>query len=62
MNILVWHVHGSWLTAFLQGRHDFLIPVTPDRGPDGLGRARTWTWSARAREVPPTGCGTPRST
>jgi glycosyltransferase involved in cell wall biosynthesis len=53
MNILIWHVHGSWLTAFLQGDHEFLLPVTPDRGPDGLGRARTWQWPARAREVTP---------
>ena len=27
------------------------IPVTPDRGPDGLGRARTWTWPTSAVEV-----------
>jgi hypothetical protein len=26
--------------------------VTPDRGPDGLGRARTWDWPASARDVP----------
>jgi glycosyltransferase involved in cell wall biosynthesis len=49
--VLLWHVHGSWTTAFVQGRHDYLIPVTPDRGPDGLGRARTWTWPASAVEV-----------
>lgn len=51
MRVLVWHVHGSWATAFLQGGHDYLLPVTPDRGPDGLGRARTWDWPARAVEV-----------
>src|SRR5204862_228018 len=39
MRILLWHVHGSWTTAFVQGDHDYLIPVLPDRGPDGLGRA-----------------------
>jgi hypothetical protein len=53
VNILIWHVHGSWLTAFLQGPHDYLLPVTPDRGPDGLGRAMSWEWPAAAREVPP---------
>ncbi|MGC5360331.1 glycosyltransferase [Streptomyces sp. DT24] len=53
MNILVWHVHGSWLTSFLQGPHTYLLPVTPDRGPDGLGRARTWQWPASARELTP---------
>ena len=53
MRILIWHVHGSWTTAFVQGRHDYLLPVTPERGPDGLGRARTWDWPASAREVTP---------
>jgi hypothetical protein len=53
MKVLVWHVHGSWTTAFVEGRHEYLIPVTPDRGPDGLGRARTWNWPAAAREVTP---------
>jgi glycosyltransferase involved in cell wall biosynthesis len=46
-------VHGSWTTAFVEGGHEYLIPVTPDRGPDGLGRARTWDWPASAREVTP---------
>ena len=53
MNILIWHVHGSWTTAFVQGSHEYLLPVTPDRGADGLGRARTWDWPASAREVTP---------
>lgn len=53
MKVLLWHVHGSWTTAFVQGGHDYLLPVTPDRGPDGRGRARTWTWPASAREVTP---------
>jgi hypothetical protein len=53
MNVLLWHVHGSWTTAFVHGRHDYLLPVLPDRGPDGRGRARTWDWPARAIEVTP---------
>ncbi len=52
MRILLWHVHGSWTTSFVQGDHDYLLPVTPDRDPDGLGRARTWDWPASAVEVP----------
>jgi glycosyltransferase involved in cell wall biosynthesis len=51
VRVLLWHVHGSWTTAFVQGRHEYLIPVTPDRGPDGLGRARTYDWPASAVEV-----------
>jgi glycosyltransferase involved in cell wall biosynthesis len=53
VRILIWHVHGSWTTAFVQGPHEYLLPVLPDRGPDGLGRARTWDWPAAAREVTP---------
>lgn len=52
MRILIWHVHGSWTTAFVQGRHEYLVPVTPDRSPYGLGRARTWQWPPSVREVP----------
>jgi hypothetical protein len=53
VRILLWHVHGSWTTAFVQGGHEYLIPVTPGRTPDGLGRARTWNWPDRVREVTP---------
>ncbi|KIR66045.1 MULTISPECIES: glycosyltransferase [Micromonospora] len=53
MNILVWHVHGSWTTSFVRGRHRYLVPVTPDRGPYGLGRARTYPWPDSAVEVTP---------
>ncbi len=53
MNILLWHVHGSWTTAFVQGPHTYLIPVTDDRGPDGLGRARTFDWPQSAVESSP---------
>jgi glycosyltransferase involved in cell wall biosynthesis len=53
MNVLIWHVHGSWLTSFVQGPYTFLVPVTEDRGPDGLGRARTWQWPDRVRELTP---------
>jgi hypothetical protein len=48
---LIWHVHGSWTTSFVQGGHEYLIPSVPDRGPDGRGRAHTWDWPASAREV-----------
>jgi glycosyltransferase involved in cell wall biosynthesis len=51
VRILLWHVHGSWTTSFVQGRHEYLLPVVPDRGPDGRGRAQTWDWPASAIEV-----------
>jgi hypothetical protein len=53
MRILLWHVHGSWTTAFVHGEHTYLLPVLPDRGPDGRGRAQTWDWPANAVEVTP---------
>ncbi|MEV7514541.1 glycosyltransferase [Streptomyces diastaticus] len=53
MNILIWHVHGSWTTSFVQGPHGYLVPVLPGRGPDGRGRAQTWQWPATVREVVP---------
>ena len=51
MRVLLWHVHGSWTTALVQGDHEYLLPVVPDRGPDGRGRAQTWDWPPAAREV-----------
>ena len=53
MRVLSWHVHGAWSTAFVRGDHDHLVPVVPGRGPDGRGRARTYDWPARVREVTP---------
>jgi hypothetical protein len=51
MRILLWHVHGAWTTAFVQGAHEYVVPVTPDRGPDGLGRAQTYEWPDTVTEI-----------
>jgi glycosyltransferase involved in cell wall biosynthesis len=53
MRILLWHVHGAWTTAFLQGRHEYVVPVVPDRGPDGLGLAQTYDWPDSVIELAP---------
>jgi len=54
MRILLWHVHGAWTTAFVHGEHDYVVPVVPDRGPDGVGIARTYDWPReRVTELPP---------
>jgi hypothetical protein len=53
VRILCWNVHGSWDTAFVLGAHEYIVPVTPDRGPDGRGIARTYDWPPSVREVPP---------
>ena len=52
MNILLWHVHGSWTTSFVQGKHRYLIPVNDARDAWGRGRARTFDWPASAEELP----------
>jgi glycosyltransferase involved in cell wall biosynthesis len=49
--VLLWHVHGSYTTALVQGPHTWLLPVEPDRGPDGRGRAQTWDWPDTAVEI-----------
>jgi glycosyltransferase involved in cell wall biosynthesis len=53
VRVLVWHVHGSWATAFVAGPHEYLVPVLPGRPADGRGRAQSWDWPATVREVTP---------
>ena len=53
MNVFLWHVHGSWTTAFVHGGHQYFVPVLPGRGPDGRGRAQTWDWPTSVIEVDP---------
>lgn len=53
MRILVWHLHGSWTTAFVHGDHEYFVPVVPERNADGLGRATTYAWPERVQEVTP---------
>jgi glycosyltransferase involved in cell wall biosynthesis len=51
MRVFVWHVHGSYTTSLVHGRHEYLIPVVADRGPEGRGRAETYPWPSSAREI-----------
>lgn len=53
MKVLMWHVHGSWSTAFVAGAHEVLVPVNPERDTDGLGLPTTYTWPDTVREVRP---------
>jgi glycosyltransferase involved in cell wall biosynthesis len=53
VNVLVWHLHGSWMTAFVQGRHRYLVPALPARGRFGLGRSWVWEWPPSVVEVTP---------
>ncbi len=53
MRVLLWHVHGSWTTAFVQGKHTYFVPTTPERDQWGRGRADTYPWPDTVREVTP---------
>jgi len=53
MRILAWHVHAAWMTSFVQGPHEYYVPVVPDRGPDGRGRAQTYEWPDTVLELAP---------
>ncbi len=53
MRILAWHVHAAWMTSFVQGPHEYYVPVLPDRGHDGMGRALTYSWPESVREITP---------
>jgi hypothetical protein len=53
MRILLWHVHGAWATAFIHGPHEYVVPVLPGRGADGVGIARTYAWPPAVRELTP---------
>jgi hypothetical protein len=52
MRIFAWHVHDAWMTAFVQGPHEYFLPVLNDRGPYGRGRVRTHAWPKSVQEVP----------
>jgi hypothetical protein len=54
LRILVWHVHGSWLDAFVRGDHDYLLPTLPEGGPWGGGRCGR-DWPSSVHEVPVSG-------
>jgi hypothetical protein len=48
-DVLVWHVHGSWMESFVAGPHRYLIPASGDDRARGLS-GRTWP---NASEVTP---------
>ncbi len=39
------------MTSFVQGEHTYYVPVEPERGPDGRGRAMTYVWPDNVIEV-----------
>jgi hypothetical protein len=53
LRIFTWHMHGSYTNALVQGRHHYLLPSLPQKGPYGMGRADTWEWPATTENVSP---------
>jgi hypothetical protein len=53
VNVFLWHIHGSWTTAFVQGRHRYLVPVLPGDDPNGRGKPAAWDWPPSVVEVTP---------
>ena len=44
LNILIWHIHGSYLNALGRIPHNWYLPVRAGR-PEGYGgRGRTFDW------------------
>lgn len=52
MRILVWHVHGSWMTSFVSGAHDYLLPTDEPHGRNEQTTAQAWNWSDGVVDVP----------
>jgi len=48
VNLLVWHVHGGYMTSLVQGQHRYLLPATATEG----GRSG-YDWPAAAQDVRP---------
>jgi hypothetical protein len=52
LNVLVWHIHGSYLNLLVQAPHNFYLPVKPGR-PEGYGgKGATFLWPDHVYEVP----------
>ncbi len=55
LNILIWHIHGSYLNALARIDHDWYLPVKSGR-PEGYGgRGPTFDLPDNVREVPAEG-------
>jgi len=52
LNILIWHIHGSYLNTLARIEHNWFLPVKPGR-PEGYGgRGPTFDLPSYVREVP----------
>ncbi|MCK8493924.1 glycosyltransferase family 4 protein [Spirosoma sp. RP8] len=52
LNILIWHIHGAYLTAITSTQHNWYVPTRPEGGEGYAGRGLDSTMPDYVREVP----------
>lgn len=52
LNILIWHIHGSYLTAITQTEHNWYVPYKSDQSEGYVGRGVDSSMPTYVREVP----------
>ena len=52
LNILIWHIHGSYLNSLARVEHNWYLPVKPARPEGYMGRGTTFDMPEYMREVP----------
>lgn len=51
LNILIWHIHGAYLTAITQTEHNWYLPTKPDGSAGYIGRGNDSTMPGYVREI-----------
>ena len=52
LNILIWHIHGAYLTAITSAEHNWYLPVNDEKTEGYVGRGQDSTMPDYVREVP----------
>ncbi len=52
LNILIWHIHGAYLTAITSAEHNWYVPIKDDRSEGYVGRGQDSTMPDYVREIP----------
>lgn len=52
LNVLTWHIHGSYLYYLVQAPHEFYLPVRAGRPEGYAGRTESYPWPENVHEVP----------
>ena len=51
-NVLIWHIHGSYLNYIVRSSANFFLPVKADRSQGYIGKGWTFEWPDNVHEVP----------